>query len=578
MDKEVIILSKPQEKTVSRRKFLIGGLASTIVAGTTVMGVNLSGDKAANAATGPPQRWDAEADVVVVGFGIGGGAAAVSAADKGASVLVLESMPVPGGTTRVSGGGLWLPNNSVMKAQGYSDSPEEARAYMLKGNNGQVEEELIEVYIENAPKIADYMQNQLGIKWSLGLPDYHPEWPGGKRIGRHLAPSYKEKSGGEAIMAAFYDYAVSKGVKFALNTHAKHLIQDNSGAVVGVVAYQNGKEIKVKANKGVVLATGGFEWDQRYMKNFQRGPAVASVTFNPASGGGTIYGASDGLRMAMEVGADLRNMNESWGLMVYLLPGWEEEVANYRKNAKSYKNRPWKKIIGDWFIWRGKPGSIIVNKSGERFMNEACDYDTSVYPFYHRDTFGENEWRNVPAFVIVDSNMYNKFGLAGAPAGSEPPAYITKANTLKELAEKLGIDPEGLQATVTTFNKYASENPPRDPFFHRGESYFDRMASGDISIVTKDPEDPAACLAPLTKGPYYGIQIHPSNCGTCGGPRVNGKAQVINTAGEVIPGLYAAGNVTGLGGPGITYMGPGSPLGGGAIFGYLAGSTASSQK
>jgi len=558
------------EKNVSRRNFVLGGLATAAVAA----GVTLTGCSSTPTTAAPQssEAWDAEADVVVIGFGAGGGGATISAAEAGASVLVLESMPVPGGTTRCSGGGLWIPNNHVMKAQGLSDSEEEARTYMTHGNDGQIEDELIEAYIKNGPVLAEFMQSKLGIKWGTGLSDYHPEWPGGKRKGRHIAPTYNDKSAGEALMSASYNFALTKGVKFSLNTHAKKLIQDASGKVIGVIAYQDGKEIKVKANKGVVISTGGFEWDSRYVKNFQRGPQVASVTYNVGSGGG-VFEASDGLKMAIEAGSDLRNLNESWGLLVYLLPGWEEEVATYRQNAKTYKKNSWKKIIGDWFIWRGKPGTIIVNKDGERFFNEACDYDTSAYGFYRRDTYGENRWHNVPAFVIADSVQWSKYAIAGAAPGSEPPAHITKADTLAELAQKLGINPQGLEKTVGTFNQYASQNPPSDPLFHRGESYFDRAVSGDAAIAAQDPENPAACLAPLSKGPYYGIEIHPANCGTCGGPRINDKAQVVNVRGEVIPGLYAAGNVAGLGGPGVTYMGPGSPVGGGFIFGYVAGQT-----
>jgi hypothetical protein len=299
--------------------------------------------------------------------------------------------------------------------------------------------------------------------------------------------------------------------------------------------------------------------------------------------------------MALAVGADIRNLNECWGLPIYMAPGWEDEVKAYQPEKYAAINvtdySAWDKIIADWFIWRGKPGVMVVNRYGKRFCNEGADYDTTWRSFFAWENFAETRYPNIPGYVIADTTAWSKWGIAGeketSAAGVELPAqmekmrragktavssasgWIKQAGTLRELAEKLGIDPDGLERTVLNFNIHARQG--KDPEFHRGESYFDRFPSGDIKKVQENPEDPAAALAPLETPPFYGVETWPGSCGTCGGPRVNKNAQVVNPFGEAIAGLYAAGNASGIGAPGASYGAPGGTIGPGMTFGYLAG-------
>ena len=451
-----------------------------------------------------------------------------------------------------------------MLEKGFKDSIDAARTYLTHGNGEEVDAELIETMLYDGPKMIDFLRNQVGFTFTTSLPDYHPNWVGGVKEGRSITPAYKGKSGGQALMMGLYEYAVSKGVLFAFNCHAKGLIQDIDDKVIGVETLDlvNNQKKRIKAKKGVLLACGGFDWDSKLVRNYQRGPIVASACFPPMDG--------SALRMAQGVGADLANMNEAFGLVGYLNEGWESEVASYRKNIKDYKTSTWKNISADWFLWRGKPGAIVVNKYGKRFFNEACDYDTALYAFGDRETFGDCNWRNLPAYTIMDAESFKKNNL-GSYAGTPTKAFVKSADTLEALAKLLDIDPTGLTATLDAYNANAAKGI--DPDFHRGESYFDRKVSGDAAIFAKNPDDPAATLRPLGAGPYYAAQLYPITTGICGGARVNGKGQVYHATGVIIKGLYAAGNAAGVGGPGMTYPGPGGTIGPALTFGYVAAKT-----
>jgi hypothetical protein len=250
--------------------------------------------------------------------------------------------------------------------------------------------------------------------------------------------------------------------------------------------------------------------------------------------------------MGMALGADLRNMNSCWGLPSMPL---DKE-----------------KLLGevDWFMYRGKPGAIVVNKYGERIGNEASAYHVFNRAFWNWDT-GKFEWRNTPSYFICDSSFTERYYLPGSgyQAGVIPD-WMTQADTLEELCEKLGIDTEGFNATLEVFNPNAENGV--DPLFHRGEYQFDLISSGDATRTDLKNN----CLAPISQGPFYGCEYVPGTCGTNGGLRINANAQVIDVKGNPIPRLYAVGNTSGSV-FGDSYPGGGGTLGAGGVFGMLAG-------
>ena len=250
--------------------------------------------------------------------------------------------------------------------------------------------------------------------------------------------------------------------------------------------------------------------------------------------------------MGMALGAALCNMNEAWGLSVYK---GDAEANGQSRGGISLAAQ----------IERRNAGSIVVNRHGQRFCNEAADYDATWRSYHDWENWGDLGYRNLPAFQLFDQGYRERYPIAERSADQPLPDWVHQADTLEELADKLGIDAEGLKATVERFNRFAKEG--KDPDFHRGESAYDTYGSGD----------PRSTLAPLSKGPFYGAEVSPADIGTCGGLKVNGKAEVLDVFDRPIAGLYASGNTTGVGSPGALYGGGGGTLGPALTFSYIAG-------
>ena len=492
-----------------------------------------------------PAKWDEEADVVVLGYGGAGGTAAVVAHDKGAEVLIVEKTEVPGGTTAIAGGAVWIPNNPVAKAAGIQDSRDEALTYMRLIAQGQADDQLIVACVDRSVEMLEYMSanTPFGLEFLLPLPDYHPEWSGGKDAGRTLTTkAFGDKSGGAALMAALQAAIEERGIRSLFETRARRLVVDPDGRVIGVRAEQGGSEILIKAKKAVILACGGFEWDEELKQHLLRGPTGPSANVPDANTG-------DGLRMALAVGCDVRNLNECWGVPVYINPDVRTGIP-------------------DWAFERGKPGTIMVNKYGKRFCNEAADYDTTWRSFFTWENFGETGYPNIPAYLVVDNTHRSRYTLAGVPPGDNVPDWIFKADTLDHIAGQFDIVAAALRATVEEFNENARQL--KDPDFHRGESVFDTNWAGFDFSGQYPLSGAAACLAPVEEPPFYALEVWPGDIGTCGGPRVDAQARVLTPFGDPITGLYAAGNVAGIGGPGASYTGAGGTIGPAMTFGYIA--------
>jgi 3-oxosteroid 1-dehydrogenase len=542
------------------------------------------------------QKWQLEVDVVVIGSGAAGAVAALAAHAGKAKVAVLEKSDKFGGTTAVSGGVVWVPCNKHMAEVGIEDSFDDALGYVTRLTDGRSEPALVKRYLEIAPQMIDFIEGATPIAFkALGrYPDYHPEFEGGRPGGRSLDPglfdtntlgAWKDKLRrspvfgmtamsvseatdwgvfskpsalpfgllakrfkqglvcyGGALSGGLLKALLDRGIEPMLSTGAEELIVEED-RVVGVRASQGGKEILIGARRGVVLASGGFEWNADLCRRFLGGP-LTHPNSPPGNDG-------DGLKMAMSLGADLGNMAEAWWCPSLMVPGEEYD--------KQQLNR------GD-FATRSLPHSVIVNRKGQRFVNEAHNYNDLMKAFFAFDPVAY-ERTNLPAWIVIDQQYLDRYALLTYVPGMPVPEWLIKADTLDELAATIGVDANGLGATVARFNRAALEGV--DPDFRRGESLYDHFYG--------DPEHkPNPNLGTIEKGPFYAIQVHAGAIGTKGGARTDGDARVLRPDGTAINGLYAAGNVM-AGVTGAGYPGAGATIGAAMTFGYLAGRHAAAR-
>lgn len=522
-------------------------------------------------------------DLVVLGSGAAGLSAALTGAALGDSVGLFEKAETVGGTTAVSGGVVWV------AAHERPDVPqpptvEEALTYMRALSNGTMDEELVEVYVRATAPTLEFIESHSPVRFSVaeGFPDYKPEFPGGRpQGGRSFNPSpfdfaeLGEWAGrvttfpmdfsnvgfdaetrarmwgdaafgeagsdirvtGQALVGGMLRALLDLGVEPRTGSRAVRLIHDE-GAVRGVEVETGEGRVEVEARHGVVLATGGFEWDPDLVKAFLRGPMHGPVS--PPNNTG------DGLRMAMRVGAALGSMGQAWWVPVVKLPG-----DTYQGHERSRSVR----------LERSRPRSIMVNRHGRRFANEAADYNSLGGPFHEFDAT-RFEFPNVPAWIVFDRVHLDTYGFLGTKPGEEPPEWFHGSADLPGLAAATGIDPDGLAATVAAWNEAVAAG--RDPDFGRGESAYDGYW-GDPSQETRA----ARTLGPIEAGPFYAVQVDIGCMGTKGGPRTDADGCVLDVDGAPIAGLYAAGNA--MAGPtGMAYGGAGGTIGPALVFGHRA--------
>ena len=525
-------------------------------------------------------------DVVVLGSGAAGLTAALAAAVDGATVALYEKADQVGGTTAWSGAGIWIPGNQLAKEAGVEDSTERGLEYLLSLSNGMILPELAEALIEGGPLLVDFLHEHTSIRLQLvpGYPDYHPENPGGMpQGGRTLEPGlvslagiteWVDRIGGEprrvmlvemplgggtgvvarevlaeressllegqgrALVAGLLEACLEHGVQVTTGARALRLVTDD-GDVTGVQIEGSGS---VGAG-AVVLATGGFEYDPDLVRDFLRGPLTRGV--------GAASNTGDGLRMAMRIGAQLGNMREAWWSPVVTLPGVRADGS--QNGLLSSRER-------------ALPGSIMVNRYGRRFANEAANYNAFGGAFHQLDS-SRLEYPNLPAYILFDQSTVDRFGVFGGAPGQPVPDWVTVGEILDDLAVAFQIDADELLETVKRFNENARAGV--DPDFTRGASTFDRFPGGRMS----DPESPYATLGPLETVPYYGVEVTSSALGTKGGPRTDRDGRVLDVDGSVIHGLYAAGNV--MASPsGMVYGGAGATLAVAGVWGLYTGRAA----
>jgi 3-oxosteroid 1-dehydrogenase len=525
-------------------------------------------------------------DVVVLGSGAAGLTAALAAAVEGATVAVFEKADQVGGTTAWSGAGIWIPGNQLAHEAGVEDSKDRGLEYLLSLSNGMILPELAAALVEGGPQLVDFLHEHTTIRLQLvpGYPDYHPEHPGAlPHGGRTLEPGLVSLAGipewvdriageprrvvliemplgggtgvvapevlaeretsqlegqGRALVAGLLEACLVRGVQVTTGTPAARLLTDG-GAVTGV-ELENGRSVAAGA---VVLATGGFEFDPDLVRDFLRGPLTRGV--------GAASNTGDGLRMAMRVGAQLGNMREAWWSPVVTLPGFRPDGG--QNGLLSSRER-------------ALPGSLMVNRYGRRFANEAANYNAFGGAFHQLDS-SRLEYPNLPAYMLFDQSTVDRFGVFGGAPGQAVPDWVIRADSLDELAASFGIGCDELHETVKRFNENARAGV--DPDFTRGVSTFDRFPGGRMS----DPDSPLATLGPLETAPFYGVEVTSSALGTKGGPRTDRDGRVLDVDGSVIAGLYAAGNV--MASPsGMVYGGAGATLAVAGVWGIYTGRAA----
>lgn len=555
---------------------------------------------------------DQEFDVVVVGSGGAGMTAALAAKKKGLSVVLVEKAPHYGGSTARSGGGVWIPGNSVLKRDGVLDTPEAARTYLGSIVGDVVDPARIDTYIDRGPEVFDFLltNSPLEMEWVTDYSDYYPEAPGGRLGGRsvepkpfdlrqlgseaeNLEPSYAKAPAnmvvkqsdyrwlnllqrphtkgirrsvrvaarmfiakargarmvgmGQALMAALRKGLLDAGVPVWLDTPMTGLVTEGSGEherIVGVTVTRNGEEQTLRARRGVIMGSGGFEHNQEMRDKYQRQPIPTSWTVGAKGNTG------EGIEYMEKAGASLSFMADAWWGPTILMPR------------------------GPWFALaeRSLPCSFMVNSRGERFMNESLPYVEAGHRMYggeHGQALAgqeDAEGENVPSWIIFDQEYKNRYLFAGLQAKQPLPRKwletenFHKADSLAELGELIDVPADALEQTAGRFNGFADRGVDED--YKRGESGYDHYYG--------DPTNkPNPSLGPVRKAPFYAVKMVPGDLGTKGGADTDVYGRVLRTDGSAIEGLYASGNASS---PvmGHTYAGPGATIGPAMVFGYLA--------
>lgn len=547
---------------LSRRSFLKGAALGAM--GVTAMSAGVP--LAALAEEKKSMAWDAEADVVVVGTGTVI-TAAIAASENGAKVIVLEKdEAIFGGTSASSGGGYALPGFlDEFKNEGSGDTREKCLEYMLNVGENRMSEDVISSFLDHSGEYVDWAKKTFGwskfARYNRAHTDYYELYKGSIGFGRGNCNPFDAQGNMLTATAEWAQYKAyienHSNVTLMMGTEATKLITDESGAVIGLYAKQGEKTLAIRAHKGVVLGTGGFDYNEEMRKQYLAFPIFRSCASRCNTG--------DGHRMGAMVGGKLAYMDRVFGApSAYDETTWkEDDDRNYGLvRATGYV---------DWCTFLTYPHSILVNRKGKRFANEPREYDTLNRAFASYDT-GVMKFENIPGFFIADSQYTKRFLLPGYCVPSALPAFVTEYATLEDLADGMGIDKEGLLAEVARYNEFVKNGEDKD--WHRGES---EDAVECLKLATtlfplpgvdnSDLQGLTATMGTIEQGPFYCCRYVPGSCGTRGGLVVNGNSQVINQEGKAIDGLYAAGCCsTGVAG----YWAGGACISQGCVMSYVA--------
>lgn len=539
---------------------------------------------------------DLECDVLVVGSGIGGLTAAITAKLSGLEPVLIEKLHEIGGSSALSGGVLWLPNNPLMRREGVPDSRDAALTYLanfVSDDDPGSTPERREAFVDGvAPLVALYESQGVQLIRCEGYSDYFDALPGGNARGRALeAPVFDARrlgkwrerfksqnfpmparasesaqlmtlavswagrlkaaqvglrtvwgkltgkilySAGASLQGRLLEAALNLGCDIRNNAPFLDLVMEGD-RVIGAKASIKGKETTIRARRGVLIAAGGFERNSAMRKQYQQAPVSADWTHgNPGNTGEAIQAMAN-------AGAALGWMDEAWWLPGFRNPDMPEGSNQIMPELH-------------------KPHGIVVAADGKRFVNESENYMSFGRACYARN----KEVPAIPAWAVMDMNHRQRYLFGFAMPGKIPQDWLDKdmvkqADTLEELAEKCGIDPAGLTESVRRWNEMCAKGV--DDEFGRGSSAYNRYYG--------DPTKPNPCMGPIEKPPFWAAPLYVGDVGTCGGAVTNEHAQVKRPDGSVIEGLYATGNCTSpIAGP--HYVGAGHSVGCSAVFGMLA--------
>ncbi|MBT8001665.1 MAG: FAD-dependent oxidoreductase [Rhodospirillales bacterium] len=547
-------------------------------------------------------------DVIVLGAGAGGMTAAIVAANEGLETLIVEKTDFVGGTTSFSGGMCWVPNNHKQSDVGSTDTLEQAEKYLNEIAGDGVGAKLRSYFLRRGPEAIEYLYKNSDVKLVplAFYPDYYPDAVGATTGGRVMEPLpfdarelgsdfkklrpplpeftlfggmmiarpdlvhfrnvFKSVAStlrvarlslayfiqrirhhrgtklylGNALAARLLRSLQKLNVGVQLNRAVNQLIFEN-GRVVGVEIETKGGVRTIQARRGVILATGGFAHNPDLRKKYL--PPEASP-YSATSPGNT----GDGIQLGERVGGLVPDDGND---------GYWAPVSKFTRPDGT------KAIFPHTVTDRGKPGFMTVNQDGHRFTNEANSYHDFVQGMFqaHRNRPA------IPAHLICDKQSLWEYGLGAVKPRNIglkhhiKTGYVYEAATLESLAKKINVDAAELLATITRYNLDSEQG--EDTLFGRGSNEYHRY--------TGDPSNqPNPCMRPLKTAPFYAIQIYPGDLGTAAGLGASKDAQVVDSNGNPIEGLYACGNdMAGI--MSGAYPGPGITLGPALVFGYLAG-------
>ncbi|HEU0164513.1 MAG TPA: FAD-binding protein [Thermomicrobiales bacterium] len=591
---------------VSRRGFLKASGAGAAVAAGTIGAVSFGSSRAF-----AQQKWDDTYDVVVVGSGAAAFSAAITAQHLGAKVVMLEKGAYVGGTTLVSGGTMWIPNNAQMAAAGLKDNREDAIRYMARvafpadynpedAKLGLMDHdfEMLSAYYDTGSEAMKTLEDAGAATYLTSIntltgsiqADYVDHLPEDTSpIGRSIVAATKDgkPGGGGDLIASYQAYAKKVGIPILLGHRVERVVLNDAGEVIGVEVAVNQavasgtpeaagaatpvatpaptQTIAIRANKGVIFGSGGFVRNKDLMRHFVSHPTYGGCSAPTNEG--------DLIRIAYSVQAKLGNLHNIWrneGL-------FEQAIASeFAYNCIWFYN-------GDSFI--------MVNKEGKRFVNEKRNYQDRSMSHLTWDS-NNATWANLLSFLIYDNRIQENWGTGFPfPADATTSPIVVIGETLEELATKLhdrvdsltshtggvqlGDDfAANLVAEVEKYNGYAKTGI--DPDFERGKFLYDQDTPlppfTAKPTVTKWPSDdqPNSAMYPLSAtGPYYALVVAQSAVDTNGGPVINSNGQILNIDEQPIAGLYGAGNC--VASPGVNaYWGAGMTLGNAHTWGYAA--------